>query len=67
MALKKYVNISGKPLALTGGRILPPFGEVDLQDDSYDLKFVDRGALFLQPSKPTKTQKVSKLKEEDDE
>ena len=48
--MKKYINVSGRTLSLTGGRLLPPFEYCDLADDSYDQKLVTRGFLQERPN-----------------
>lgn len=52
-----YINVSGRTLSLTGGRMLPPFAEVEIAEADYDYKLVKRG--FLQDAPKPKAKKPS--------
>lgn len=63
----KFINISGRTLALTGGRMLPPFECCELTAEDFDFKLVKRGFLLEQiASKPeeSKAKKTPSVKKE---
>ena len=62
--MKKYINVSGRTLSLTGGRLLPPFEYCELDADSRDQKFVKRGHLLERPSDKVEIKKTEPKQEE---